>query len=99
MLLLQVENTKSIPVKEELVKEQLQNGSVSKSNTSVLGQYIKNGTAHPKVIDQIVVNADSSEGSPTPIKPDEDSEVDVPAIEEDMNLEELMRQKVCFKLN
>lgn len=42
---------------------------------------------------------ETSEESEAPVKQDEESDVDVPVIEEDMNLEDLMRQKVSAQKN
>ena len=59
---------------------------------------MKNGSSAIKALDQILANAETSEESVTPTKANEDSDVEVPAIEEDMNLEDLMRQKVFYLL-
>lgn len=92
-----LEKEKHIPVKNEIKPEPLQNGSSSRTS-SVTSTHVKNGTSAIKAVDQILAAAESSEESETPVKPDEDSDIEVPVIEEDMNLEDLMRQKVSFSI-
>lgn len=89
-----MEDEEAIPQKGVNTKEHLQNGSIVKSNAAGPNQCVSNGSSAIKALNQILANAESSENSPTPEKPKEDSDVDVPVIEEDMNLEDLMRQKV-----
>lgn len=88
-------NDKNIPpVKESKPEEILQNGSGSRESSNTSAQCVKNGNTAIKALDKILAVAESSEESDASVKPDVDSDVEVTAIEEDMNLEDLMRQKV-----
>lgn len=79
--------------------ELLQNGSTSRASSTASGHCIKNGTAAIKALDAILNARETSEESEAPARQDEESDVDVPVIEEDMNLEDLMRQKVISDKN